>query len=1282
MSYFLKNKILFVKSFIVLILLSTSIISLGANKTFTGPGNFSNAALWGGTLPVAGDNLRINGTCIVDAAASNLVYGMLQVGRTAVGTLSWTAASSTKTLNVSTVTSGFAGSSINMTNGGILQIRTSWTTTNQTFTPGTGTILWNNTAAASTLPATITTYNNLILTVTGRVATLGVSTKINNALNITSGTLSMGAFSFTCAGTTSVSGTFSDGTLGVTTNSLSNVVINAGGIINNTVNQVYTIGGNLTMLGGSTSGTGVPIYNVSGDFLVSSGTNTLTNVTMSVTGTTSVSAVLKCTSATGTKTLNDLMITSAGTFSCTAAVPWTIKGNLQMNGIVNPNSGVYTLSGASKTISGSTAVKFGRITCSGNYTNNAAITMTTNLSITGTWSQGTTGILSLSVTPANFTVGTFNASTVGNTVNYSRAGVQNIRVPSDGSYGNLTSSGSGVKTQLGNIVANGNVTIGTGTTLDVSATNYSLSLAGNWANSGTFTPRTGTVLFTGTGAQTILKTGGETFNNISFSNAGAKTLLSAITCKNFLINTGSNLDVTTSNFQVSVKGNFTNNGALTTRNGTIQFNGAAAQTIGGTSITDFYDLTLNNITGAGLSSAENLINTLTITTGTLSTNAKAFTMISTASNTARVAAMTATGGVAGNVIVQRYAPGGTTGWALLGTPISSALTLQDWDDNIFISCASCPDGSAGGSVSIYSYNEAAVGSYTAAASYVPMVAITDPIVPNKGYWVYLGNTAGTTSAITLDVAGTLRQQTQAIPLTKTNTGSTADDGWNLIHNPFPSPISWNSIYAAGTNSVNLDNAIYVFNADLNVGTGGYATYVNGVSSPAVGSGGIGSTIPMCQGFNVHATANKTLNILEAHKIGGNPTFLKTNSSAGIASASTPLIRLNLTGIYNLNDEVVIYSQPGATSNFDSEYDALKIAGKATVYAKMSLDNGINEFQINGIDVSTSNFSMPLKTTTSYSGTYTISLANFNSFPMGACFTLFDKYTNITTDLKNSSYIFNLSDTTKLPRFILNMTMNPLNITSNITQPSCVTPSIGEISATGTNSGPWNYSWKDGSGTVIKTSLNKATADTIHNLTGGNYSLDINTVGQCDNNSTPFIINIVSTPIAQFTGTDTTYLSNLGLATFTNSSINSVSNSWDFGDMIGTSSATDPTYNYGSAGIYTVSLITQSSGGCLDTITQTVVVINNATDIQASKNTLGLILKTQINNEFLISGNYTDGDQVQVSVNDVQGKNVYDFGFINSQNIQLPIDLSSAKAGVYYVVITGNKTKVVFKLPVK
>ncbi len=856
---------------------------------------------------------------------------------------------------------------------------------------------------------------------------------------------------------------------------------------------------------------------------------------------------------------------------------------------------------------------------------------------------------------------------------------QIIQINSNFSVGNILINSPNVNASLltNSLSVINDVAINSGT---LTSSNLNISLGGNWNNNGgMYVAGSETVELLGPSLQTIFKSGGETFNNLTFSNTGTKTLLSAITASNCLINTGATLDVNTANNQLLLKGDYTNNGTFNARKGLVLLNGAVTQSIGGASITAFYDLTINNTAGAGLSNAENLLNTLTLSNGSFNTNGKVFTMISTASNTARIAPITGSGNILGNVTVQRYAPGGYTGWALLGEPITSALTYLDWNDDFPISCVSCPNGSAGGFISIYTYDETAVGSYSSVASYIPMTGITNPISANKGYWVYLGTSLTTSAPITIDVVGAVGKFNTAIALTRTNTGSVVDDGWNLITNPYPSPIKWSLLKGA---TANIDNAIYSYNADLNGGLGSSATYVNGVSSPAVGAGGIGDTIPMCQGFYVHSTGATVLNATETNKVAGNPTFLKMNNTSTVASSSLPLIRLHLDGNSNYSDETVVYLQSGATNNFDSQYDAIKMGSQDPFAPSVRLFDGNAEFQVNAISPASPNFTMPLKTTTGYTGTYTISLANFNSFPTGACITLYDTYFNTTTDLKSSNYVFTLVDTTTVSRFTLNITINPLNITSNLVQPTCINPTLGAINAKGVSAGPWNYYWKNATGAIIKTSLNKISTDTITNLLGGNYTLEVNTVGLCDNNDSQFSINTIEIPVAQFSNTDTSYLSNSGAISFINNSVNSISNIWDFGDMNGTSTLINPTYNYISAGVYTVSLIATSNSGCIDTTQKNIVIVDNTSGIKNPQNTMGLVLKTLERNEFILNGTYTESEKVQISINDVQGKNVYDFGFVNSKNIQFPIDLSSVNAGIYYLVVAGNKTKVVYKLPVK
>jgi len=115
---------------------------------------------------------------------------------------------------------------------------------------------------------------------------------------------------------------------------------------------------------------------------------------------------------------------------------------------------------------------------------------------------------------------TFHSSS---TFDYYRNELQNIAAYT---YGHLilssTNSGSFTKTLSGNTTVTGNLTIFANNNL--SASTYTIFLAGNWVNSGIFTAGTGTVMMNGTSGQQTMS--GSTFNNLTINNSAGVTLLS------------------------------------------------------------------------------------------------------------------------------------------------------------------------------------------------------------------------------------------------------------------------------------------------------------------------------------------------------------------------------------------------------------------------------------------------------------------------------------------------------------------------------------------------------------------------------------------------------------------------------------------------------------------------------------------------------------------------------------------------------------------------------------
>ncbi|NLH78996.1 MAG: hypothetical protein GX465_18400, partial [Acidobacteria bacterium] len=186
------------------------------------------------------------------------------------------------------------------------------------------------------------------------------------------------------------------------------------------------------------------------------------------------------------------------------------------------------------------------------------------------------------------TNGILNASSAGNTIEYNGAGAQSIKLPST-TYYNLTTSNSGTKSLRGNTTINGDLTIGSGTILDVTASNYSITILGNWDNQGSFNERLGTVTFSGGNSQTInITTAPETFYYLTINKSSNEvTLLDNITVRTIL-------DIQAGTLATSVN-SITGDGS-----GTLNIASGATLTLGNTSVatsvafpTNFSAYTLN-----------------------------------------------------------------------------------------------------------------------------------------------------------------------------------------------------------------------------------------------------------------------------------------------------------------------------------------------------------------------------------------------------------------------------------------------------------------------------------------------------------------------------------------------------------------------------------------------------------------------------------------------------------------------------------------------------------------
>lgn len=781
-------------------------------------------------------------------------------------------------------------------------------------------------------------------------------------------------------------------------------------------------------------------------------------------------------------------VTNNGSYTGTSDLTLTGSGSTITGTGTFSNTGGIFLNSGSKTIASGASLS----RSPGDITLGNGITVTNNGGITiagaivggnaaSTWINGSNSVLNIG--GALLATGTLVATSTNNSVNYNGTAGQSIKSTD---YYNVSASGTSTTTLTSNINVTGDVNV-TGT---LDAASFNINVSGNWSNAGTFTPGTGTVTFNGTTTQTITNTAPKTFNNLTLSGSGTKQLGSNILV-NGALTISSSLDVTASNYQIELKGNFVNNGTFTARSGKVVFSGAVAQTISGSSITTFNDIDINTGASVSLSSAQKLDGTIALNgSGAFNTNNQ-FTLTSNSTKTGRIAALGTPANFSGNITMERFAPGSVsgsnyTGWALVGSAVAGRA-ISDWDDDIIISCSSCADGSANGFTSIYGYTESTLGTYD--NGYVAISGTSDAITDGKGYWVYLGNSSTVAGDITMDVTGTPVKGNVTMPVTYTDDPAqpASEDGWNLISNPYPSPISWTSLKATASVPANIDDAVYVWNADLNSGTGGFAQYVGGVSTPASGSGGVADIIASSQAFYIHLTGATTLTANENIKSAGNPTFLK--SSYKKDSPTHNILRLAVEAPNGNKDETVLRLHSDASEAFDKSLDAYKMFGDGSVpvpYIYTELNN--NKYSINSISNTSHSITIPLRVTASVQGNYKISVNNINEFESGSCLILEDLTTGDKINLRElNNYSFALSAGETTNRFLIHVGEQ---IQKFAMSTLCKNENNGEAIVIAPGNGPWQYTWKDQDGTILKTVSKNINNDTLHHLAAGVYHIEI------------------------------------------------------------------------------------------------------------------------------------------------------------------------------------------------
>lgn len=706
--------------------------------------------------------------------------------------------------------------------------------------------------------------------------------------------------------------------------------------------------------------------------------------------------------------------------------------------------------------------------------------------------------------------------------------------------------------------------------------------------------------------------------------------------------------------------NFTNNGTLTAGTGAVAFESTSGiQLIDGAS--DFHDLIIDNDDGVSINSGVvSLQGFLNVITGSFTTN-NSLTMLSNASGTGSFR-NPSSGTIIGDVIAERFLDEGES-YYLLGSPLTNA-TLSDWNADFEMQGFPGTDGPTQPFSSVYFYDETTnVTSFN--EGYQVPSSTADVITNTEGYTAYVGDDMHASGARTIDLTGTPRLG-DGIIISGTNTGTIGnpnEDGWNLVSNPYQSPVEFRNV-AKGTN----------YDVAYRKQTNGNNVAINNVDIISPG-----------EGFWMHCVGGPcsiTFDAEDVHTSNDDDYNLKTANQSDKLS-----IKLN----YATEQDVVdIGFSANADNNYNIGLDRYKLGNSYSWKPNLAILNqdghDLSREVLHTDFVSSIPLRVYTEAPTGIAQNYSLEFENVATLlENNRHIVLEDKLLNTFTILNHDTIVsFTMNDTVTMPRFYLNMSKPLTSYQSDIT---CYNNNDGKIVVAGFGAVAHDYTWYDEFMNVVASHQNVLGADSITNLAAGKYKVVVDNNGQFGTVNQLFTIIEPSAIISEFelfdpvtlfnnstfsTSSDTIEVLSGQMIGVDNLSSNAISYLWDFGDLT-LSSLTNPSHIFFNPGIYNVTL-TSTNGNCSEVSNQ-YVKVSSTVGLQEN-NLLNDFNVIAIGNEILVSLNNEFLKDMNISLYNSVGQEVYSKAINAGVKHQERITLDNA-SGIYLISVRDNihtKTK--------
>jgi hypothetical protein len=486
-------------------------------------------------------------------------------------------------------------------------------------------------------------------------------------------------------------------------------------------------------------------------------------------------------------------------------------------------------------------------------------------------------------------------------------------------------------------------------------------------------------IFTGSGNYSEIanwNTGSVPNTGTNVSVEGALNLNQSASFGNLFVRVGGTITIPTG-VTLTVTGNFENLG-LVSGAGVVRLAGSNNQNFGGGTISNLVaanNATIVQIAATQISSSLTLGNSVT-----LNLNNLALTLLSASTGTAYIAQVPASASItnAAQFIQQRWldrtnvrvTPTGTGNYMFVG-PVVNGKTVGLWNGVSPYGPSTFNTSTTGGG-NFYFFN-AATNSWTKPTS------LSQSLPAGTGAQVWFGISAFFSGGRnTWSATGTPNVGNFAMPV-----ASVA--GFQLLSNPYPSTIDWDS---PNWTKTNINNATYIYDWVNRR----YRTYVNGIQT----NGG-SRYLPTAQAFFVQSsTASPVLTATEAVKVTNQLSLLRTESNV------SGLIRFEIAN-NGVTDEMVIANRTTATAAFESNFDAQKMMNPtANIFVSGQINQGIASLNLNEVNA------IPFTIQSTNSGVVTLRTTEISGLE-GYTFNLFNEQTGeLLPYTGTETYSFNVT----------------------------------------------------------------------------------------------------------------------------------------------------------------------------------------------------------------------------------------------------------------------------------